>query len=420
VSGLIDSDTIWSADTVLVTGDVEVSHGITLTIPPGTLVEFQGFYSLQILGRLLAVGTPEAWIHFSSNEPQLFQPDSTTTGSWNGIRFPGTLSSNPDSRFEFCLIEYSKQLSGEGTGGALSVSNFSRLHITNCILRHNLAMKGGAIGCSFNAAPRIINCVISDNYAFYGGSALYSDYSYPRLTGNTIVYNEVLNEESLDPTGTVHSYIGKPQLTGNILYFNSCNYFEPGELWGMKDYYTIWNDLSHGHGGVGNFDLDPVFSNDNEHPFSLRTESPCVDAFTGDTSGYGFPLWDILGSERVWDGDDDGLAYIDIGAYEFGAPPCEGSCSMPPILPDRLQILRNYPNPFNPMTTIEFTLPDPGEIRLEVFNLLGERVTVLADNHYNTGVHQFYLDGSRLASGIYILRLVTGSKVVSRKMILLR
>jgi hypothetical protein len=427
VSGLIDNDTIWDADTVLVTGEVEVADAVTLTIPAGTLVEFQGFYNLQILGRLLAVGTNDDWIHFTSNEPELFQPDSTTDGSWNGIRFPGTLATNLDSRLEFCLIEYSKELAGEEIGGALSVSNFSRLQVTNCILRQNMARWGGAIGCTFNAAPRISNCVISDNYALSGGSVLYSSYSYPRLTGNTIVHNEVLNQEIFDATATVHSYMGKPQQTANILYFNICHFFEPIELWGMKDYYTAWNDLTYGHGGQGNFDIDPLFSNDNEHPYSLRAESPCIDAFTGDTSGFSFPFWDILGNDRFWDGDEDGLARLDVGAYEFGAPPCEGDCPVPPPVPNDIQLLQNYPNPFNPSTTIEFALASPGEIRLEVFNLLGQRVALLAEGVFAAGIHRVTFDAfagagesRHLSSGMYIYRLTTDHDLLARKMILIR
>ena len=420
VSGLITDDTSWDADTVLVTGEVEVASGVTLTIPAGTLVEFQGYYSLQISGRLLAVGTTTDWIRFTSCDPELFLPDTTTAGSWNGIRFPGTLSTNADSRLEFCLIERSKQLAGEGIGGAIAVSNFSRLQVTNCILRRNLARKGGAIGCTFNAAPRISNCIITDNYALAAGAALYCSYAYPRLTGNTIVFNEVLNQEIYDATGTVHSYIGKPQLSANILYFNIYHYFEPTELWGMKNYYTAWNDLANGHGGEGNFDLDPALSNENEHPYSLRVESPCIDAFTADTSGYHFPLWDILGNQRYWDGDEDGQTRLDIGAYEFGAPPCEGFCSPPEQLPLTFQLLQNYPNPFNPTTTIEFTLTNPQVVRLTVYNMLGQRISTLARGPHPGGRHQVQFDGSGLASGIYLYRLEATGDVVTGKMALVR
>jgi hypothetical protein len=420
VSGLIDIDTIWDADTVFVTGTVEVSDGVTLTIPAGTLVEFQGYYSLQILGSLLAVGTTDDWIHFTSSEPELFQPDNTTDGSWNGIRFPGTLSTNLDSQLEFCLIEYGKRLADEGIGGALSVSNFSRLQVTNCILRHNLAQWGGAIGCTFNAAPRINNCVINENYALFGGAALYSSYSYPRLTGNTIVHNEVLNQEIFDATATVHSYMGKPQVTANILYFNIYHYFEPVELWGMKEYYTGWNDLTHGFGGEGNFDLDPLFDGSGEHPYSLRLASPCVDAFTSDTAGYSFPLRDILGNSRLWDGDEDGQARIDIGAYEFGAPPCEEYCLPPVELPIGMELTQNYPNPFNPTTTIQFALPRSGLIRLTVYNMLGQQVALLAMGQYLAGLHLVSFDGSGLPSGVYLYRLEAMGDILTGKMALVR
>ncbi len=84
------------------------------------------------------------------------------------------------------------------------------------------------------------------------------------------------------------------------------------------------------------------------------------------------------------------------------------------------QLDQNYPNPFNPSTNITFILPESGNISLEVFNLLGEKVAVIAKNYMEKGQHTINFDGERLTSGVYIYRLQSGEFSASRKMMLLK
>ncbi len=80
----------------------------------------------------------------------------------------------------------------------------------------------------------------------------------------------------------------------------------------------------------------------------------------------------------------------------------------------------NYPNPFNPATTIEYTLGEPGRIRLSVFNNLGQRVATLKSGEQPAGSYSITFDAFDLASGIYFYRLEAGKFTKTRKMILLR
>ena len=80
VSGSITEDTVWSADKVIVVGDITVEDTVTLSIEPGVLVEFHDYYKLEVLGRVLAVGTPGAPIVFTTDEPQKFAIDGSHTG----------------------------------------------------------------------------------------------------------------------------------------------------------------------------------------------------------------------------------------------------------------------------------------------------------------------------------------------------
>lgn len=79
--------------------------------------------------------------------------------------------------------------------------------------------------------------------------------------------------------------------------------------------------------------------------------------------------------------------------------------------------ITNYPNPFNPETIIQFSLPEDGKFNLTVFNLLGQEIEILINGELNAGVHRVSFDASRLASGVYICKLVGNRVNVSKKMI---
>jgi hypothetical protein len=90
------------------------------------------------------------------------------------------------------------------------------------------------------------------------------------------------------------------------------------------------------------------------------------------------------------------------------------------IIPWQTELLPNYPNPFNPVTTIEFTIAHPQQIQLSVYNVLGQQVAVLTRGIRSAGIHQVQFDASTLSSGVYIYRLTAGDDVMNRKMILVR
>ena len=81
---------------------------------------------------------------------------------------------------------------------------------------------------------------------------------------------------------------------------------------------------------------------------------------------------------------------------------------------------QNYPNPFNPSTKIRFSLSNSGNVRLEIFDILGKRVAVLADGFINAGYHEILFDGNDLASGTYLYRIQAGDFVSVKKMLLLK
>jgi hypothetical protein len=91
----------------------------------------------------------------------------------------------------------------------------------------------------------------------------------------------------------------------------------------------------------------------------------------------------------------------------------------------RVLALANYPNPFNPATEISFSLPAASHVRLEVYNITGQKVTTLVDRFMETGAHSVAWNstdesGARVSSGVYLYRLSAGDLVETRKMMLLK
>jgi hypothetical protein len=89
-------------------------------------------------------------------------------------------------------------------------------------------------------------------------------------------------------------------------------------------------------------------------------------------------------------------------------------------VPQSTSLLQNYPNPFNPGTVIEFQLHHAGEVSLSVYDVLGREVAVLAGGTMNAGTYRVPFDGRQLASGIYYYRLVAGSFIESKRMLLVK
>jgi len=112
-----------------------------------------------------------------------------------------------------------------------------------------------------------------------------------------------------------------------------------------------------------------------------------------------------------------GAAYDDLAMYTGVA---EGGINNPNNIPTNVVLDQNYPNPFNPETKIRYTIPQSGMVKLEVFNVLGQKITTLVNKFEAQGEHNVMWDASRFESGIYFYRLSTASQVVTRKLMLLK
>lgn len=88
--------------------------------------------------------------------------------------------------------------------------------------------------------------------------------------------------------------------------------------------------------------------------------------------------------------------------------------------PEQIELNQNYPNPFNPATTISFVLPEAVEVKLSVFNVVGQPIAVLEEGTLSPGEHHYEWNASGYPSGMYIYQLEVGTKVMTRKMTLVK
>lgn len=131
-----------------------------------------------------------------------------------------------------------------------------------------------------------------------------------------------------------------------------------------------------------------MFSDPGNNDYSLQAASPCIG-----TGRYG--------------GDR-------------GAIPFTTGLHGNPETPAAFRLRGNYPNPFNASTTINYSLPQPSDVRLDIYDILGRKVQTLWDGRQTAGEHSVIWDADGFASGAYFYKITAGEFERSEKMILLK
>jgi len=112
------------------------------------------------------------------------------------------------------------------------------------------------------------------------------------------------------------------------------------------------------------------------------------------------------------------IAYRDDPVYMFEINEVMVSNEHVSHRPEEFLLKQNYPNPFNPTTVINYQLPNSSDVKLEVFDMLGRRVSVLVEGNQSAGTYSVEFDASSLSSGVYLYRLQTNENVQTRQMVL--
>lgn len=110
------------------------------------------------------------------------------------------------------------------------------------------------------------------------------------------------------------------------------------------------------------------------------------------------------------------LKQIDFdGTFEYSK-----SIEVDVTLPAKFELAQNYPNPFNPTTSISFTIPQSGNVKLAVYNLLGQEVAVILNEYKEAGSYNIEFDAQNMNSGVYLYKLESNGLTLTKKMTLLK
>jgi predicted outer membrane repeat protein len=286
-------------------------------------------------------------------------------------------------------------------GGAIDCWS-SNVEIDSCIFRNNSAnTHGGA--ANFGGSQAIIeNTVFVGNVAAGLGGGIRCHYADVTTNQCTLVGNEASSGAGIHcgvlSTASVNNTLIAFSTTGEAIAG-----LEPDfATISCSDFYGNsggdWvGDISAQLGSNGNFSADPVFCDSGEDDFALDHISPCA-------------------AENQLDCGQVGARGI--GCYLSPAP-------MENSLPSPIAGVGNFPNPFNPSTTIFFTLAEAGATRVQIYDLAGHIVRLLADGKYPAQEHRLHWDGRNDAgrpapTGVYFYRITSGATQVSGRMALVK
>jgi len=219
-----------------------------------------------------------------------------------------------------------------------------------------------------------------------------------------------------------HTYQEQTYIENSIMFDNDFVALQKPE----EDYYRpiIYNyclgqeELN----GTGNLVADPLFHSELGAPF-LAADSPCIDAGDPDQAfndiedpnNPGFALWPSQGGLRNDMGYTGGPHARIIEFVDVSPGP-----DTPSVRPQRFILRDPYPNPFNPVTHIPYSLGTSADIELVVYDILGCRVRTLIDARQPAGEYIARFHSNGLASGVYFVHMSTDRQQETKKIILLR
>jgi hypothetical protein len=332
-------------------------------------------------------------------------------------------------------------------GGGIGVRGDSHADIIDCDIYDNSALDGAGIYVNENSSANITGTRIKNNSAHtWGGGVYVEGGGHVVMRKCYIMYNDVngsgggLKARGDNLLVEQCTFIGNESTNGaqvnceaGLAVFNSCIFapFNGPNGQGaalvvlantqIKNslVYTFFTDSNFGGtlpAGLGtltaenvngdscdqyqNIYLDPMFRSSVTGDFSLLHNSPCIDA--------GDPLLP----------HDPDSTVADIGVeYHNQASPIDPRRVSLPVSPE---FRAAYPNPFNPNTTLSFSLSAPSAVTLRILDLLGRTVEVLVDESMPEGTHSLQWTASGQPSGLYFAELTAGSFRQVQKLVLMK
>ncbi|SVE15872.1 uncharacterized protein METZ01_LOCUS468726, partial [marine metagenome] len=124
-----------------------------------------------------------------------------------------------------------------------------------------------------------------------------------------------------------------------------------------------------------------------------------------------FKVWDASSNELIDVHAENDIVWQDLGVTVV---------NLTALMPKTISLENAYPNPFNPVTTLNFALPESQDIMLQVYNLQGRVVETLIDGTVEAGYHSATWNADHHASGVYFVKMVSGEYISTQKLILLK
>ncbi|MBN2830240.1 MAG: T9SS type A sorting domain-containing protein [Candidatus Cloacimonetes bacterium] len=288
-----------------------------------------------------------------------------------------------------------------------------------------------------NVPPSVIidNCLYANNTSSDGQEIflIAGDYNEVSITNSTFSNNIGTNCRLIAVSDTIDCFYNNIVANNNgpdyDLFMSQDSNLDYNLFTRTENIYSVYQGAPINFGANNLVGTDPIFvGGDPAFPeyYYLAGDdttigpSPAIDAGIMDIAlfppNYEFPLYDLTGVENRIYGNS-----IDIGCYEF--PGFTGIEEETPNYPQFS--LCNYPNPFNPTTTISFELPTKSKVTLSVFNIRGQRICTLIDEQKAKGKHCVIWTGqddmgNNVPSGVYFYRMETPNRSLTNKMILLK
>ena len=417
-----------------------VSSGNTLTIRSGVDVVFDANVPIIIEGSLEVHGTVTDSVRFMPGAASEWGGIRIVGGGDNILSYTRVSGGSAEGLWElYCNSGGGIHCSGpnvrltmhnsvvgrsRGTFGGGIYAREATLRLLDCTILENSGRYGGGVACH-SSDVGLTRCDIRGNDAFEG-LGVYAYESVVRLSQCTICANaSVASGANAEPSGgAVHIAESAAMLEGCTIAGNTSDHMGVGGkgvlnrnstttltnciVWGNESpqqirhegtgYVTAAYSCVEGwYAGAEVIDSDPLFTDAANGDFSLQAASPCIDA--GDAS--------IL--------DPDG-SRSDMGAVWHGQPADSAAAPWFNFL-----LFPNQPNPFNPVTTITYSVAEAGPVTLSVYNLQGQLVKTLVEGIVQPGEYTTVWDGRDVArrhaaSGVYLCRLVTSKGVRTIRM----
>jgi hypothetical protein len=266
-------------------------------------------------------------------------------------------------------------------------------------------------------AQRRIILYNNSNYLDPAFNTFYTNYNNDPLNLELILAEPIMNNRTQSMFNSAEYPKAK---SGNLIDKENPNFIKPpGNLQLMLNWLTDRYSSSPVNTIYWGWDPDdPLFENAvqlTKYPLPENLKFTNTKLLTAATNG--FPLGDLN-----WFPDK-------IGPWQAQAPAerdainklvSTGVKELAKGVPEQYRLENNYPNPFNPVTTIEYSLPHSGFVSLKVYNLIGEEVATLVNGIQHAGQFEVPFDASNLSSGVYIYRLQSNNFIETKRMVLMK